>query len=78
MMLGRGGEAYTPYPLACRWTILLPACVQVNAMLQALQDEDAQILTANETAQEGAGQAEQDPLPDEVDPQVGAVRAHPQ
>ena len=55
--------------------ILLRACVQVNAMLQALQVEDEQILIANEAAQEGASQAELDSLPDEVDPQVSAVRA---
>lgn len=53
---------------------MLPACVQVNAMLQALQVEDDQILTAHEAAPGGAGQAELDSLPDEVDPQVGPFR----
>ena len=53
---------------------MLPACVQVNAMLQALQVEDDQILTAHEAAPGGAGQAELDSLPDEVDAQVGPFR----
>ena len=45
-----------------------PACVQVNAMLQALQVED-------EAAQEQTGQAELDSLPDEIEPQVGTIGA---
>ena len=54
-------------------------CVQVNAMLQALQAEDGQIFATDEAAQEGAGLAELSScLPDEVDPQVGAVRSCPQ